>query len=615
MIRDLLSQIAREEMGHLATVQNLLHLIGGPLNFNREHSPFASEIYPFRFKLEPLTLDSLAKYVIAESPAELPGTFPAEGKVLLEQLAVDAKRANDGLEIQHVGSIYARLMALFRGGATGLRDQDFRLDTYPLQARFGDWGFAPRSPLAGEKLIIESFDGSAVAQVRAAATAAIEKISAQGEGFDAPPAGENESESHFERFFDIYKRFRDLSDAGIPVTWPVTEDPNTTPKPDGLPDAMHVVEAAQEAHAAKGRITHPRTRAWAQLFNLRYRLLLGHLSHFLRLSQELYITEQGTRRGDRTARGLLLIWTFNEMRRIKKIAGKLVTLPRDDPPGDIHAGPTFELPYTVNLPDREADRWRMHLDTSRAAVRLVRKLQGADPTDERDGFLADLASLDEQDQVIMQSLAEGSGVPQACLPTGFRKAVMILEEAVRGFDVMRRHDNFWAGKTRDAFLDIDSPAPPVAKDPMGGFIFDPDASVLVQRLEGTVPAGENQMPRFRPPVPSERIAFIRDWISGGCPDNTPAGEIGLRRERQPSPEPTGQAPLSFATNIKVLFRDEDRSSMLKFGPFDLYRYEDVRDQAENILGRVAIGDMPCDESWPPDRVATFQQWIEDGKQP
>jgi hypothetical protein len=38
-VQDLLLQIAREEMGHLATVQNLLLLIGGPLSFDREHSP------------------------------------------------------------------------------------------------------------------------------------------------------------------------------------------------------------------------------------------------------------------------------------------------------------------------------------------------------------------------------------------------------------------------------------------------------------------------------------------------------------------------------------------------------------------------------------------------
>lgn len=617
-IQESLFQIAREEMGHLATVQNLLHLIGGPLNFNREHSPYASEIYPFRFNLQPLTKDSLAKYVIAESPADLPMGFPDEDLALLEQLTADAKAANDGHDVQHVGSIYARLTSLFQGGDQGLRDQDFRPDTQQLQARFDDWGFTPGSPSLGEPLIIVSFDGAEVAALRAAATEAIGKISAQGEGFDPAPAGPNEPESHFERFLALYKKFKKLFDAHVDITWQVTENPNTTSAPVEPLDPSHAVEVALETHAAKGRITHPQAKAWAHLFNLRYRLLLAHLSHFLRLSQELYVTDQGARRGDRTARGLLLIWTFNEMRRLKKIAGKLMQMPLDDPPGDTNAGPPFELPYTLNLPDREADRWRMHLDVSRAAVRLIQeRLQPADPT-QRDGFLDDLVSLDEQTQVIMQSLADGTGVPEGSLPTDFQKTVLILEEAVRGFDVIPgRHDNFWGGKTRDGFLALVVPAPPVATNPQGGF--DPDGSALVQRLEGRVPPlppGANRMPRFRPPVPPERIGFIRDWISAGCTDNTPAGEIGLRRERQPAPEPIEGPSLSFAADIKDLFREEpDRTSMLKFGPFDLHRFEDVRDHAAGILGRLQLGDMPCDEPWPADRIAIFQKWIDGGKRP
>ena len=45
-VKNLLVQIAREEMGHLVTVQNLLHLVGGPLNLGRDRAPYASEIYP-----------------------------------------------------------------------------------------------------------------------------------------------------------------------------------------------------------------------------------------------------------------------------------------------------------------------------------------------------------------------------------------------------------------------------------------------------------------------------------------------------------------------------------------------------------------------------------------
>jgi hypothetical protein len=520
--------------------------------------------------------------------------------------------------------IFARLKQLFGGGYGGLLDEDLRLDRHPLQAKAEDWGFEPRSPAAGEPLIVESFGATDVTQVRSAATAAIQKISAQGEGYDSPAAGPDPAESHFERFFDIYKRFQALSATGVQVTWPVTENPNTTEAPSEPPSRMQIVEVAQEAYAARGRLTHDRARTWAQLFNLRYRLLLGHLSHFLRLNQELYAAGPGPHRGDRTARGLLLIWTFGEMRHLKKLAGKLVQLPRDDPPGDAHAGPPFELPYTLNLPDSEQDRWRTHLDVSRASVRLVREqLKAAGSADEPDGFLDDLISLDEEAQVIMRSLAAGTGVPEGSMPAGFRKAVLILEEAVRGFDIVPPsfHAHFWAGKTRDEFLATTRPAPPVQPDPQGGFDFDPDHSTLIKRLEGSVP-GQNRMPRFRPAVAPERIGFLRDWISGGCPDNVPAGEIGLRRERSPEAEPAEESPparvtpLSFASDIAPLFRDSpDRDSMITFGGFDLHRFEDVRDHADDIRDRLEDGSMPCDGSWPADRIATFRKWIDDGKRP
>ena len=41
-------EIAREEMGHLATVENLLTLIGGPLSFEREDYPVPADLYPDR---------------------------------------------------------------------------------------------------------------------------------------------------------------------------------------------------------------------------------------------------------------------------------------------------------------------------------------------------------------------------------------------------------------------------------------------------------------------------------------------------------------------------------------------------------------------------------------
>lgn len=629
-LQDLLLQIAREEMGHLATVQNLLHLLGGPLNFNREHSPYASEIYPFRFKLEALTLDSLAKYVVAESPQPLPADFPQEDIALYEQIKVDAKRSNDGRDVQHVGPIFARLEEIFSAGDQGVKDEDFRLDTAEFQAKFADWGFEPRNlgggVPSGEKLIVESIETQDIAQVRAAVIKAVQDIGQQGEGFDLPPTGPGQTESHFERFvFQIYKPFRDLSSGGsIRLTWPLAESPNTTmaaPQEDTKLRQMHMMESIVESHLSKGRITNGRTRAWAHLFNLRYRNLLAYFSHFLRLHQDLYVVADGAKKGDHTARGLLLIWTFNEMRRLKKIAGKLVQLPKDDPPSGVNAGPPFELPYTLNLPDREASRWRSHLDVLRASARLISaELRIAGAPDERDGFLEDLLKMDEQAQTIMQSLSEGQGVPDTSLPKNFRKVVSILEEAVRGFDIGSHHA-FWEGITRDRFVTggLHPLVLQLVKQKPDG-TFDPDESKLVQRLEGT--ASGNRMPRFRPRVPEPRIKFLRDWIKGGCPDEAPAEPISVH-ERNPSPEPAQPPspplpaePLSFALNIKGLFREvPDREDMLTFSGFDLHLFEDVRDRADAILAVLVDGSMPCDGSWPPDRIAVFRKWIEDGRQP
>lgn len=622
-IQALILQIAREEMGHLVTVQNLLHLVGGPLNFNREHSPYASEIYPFRFKLEPLTLDSLAKYVVAESSFVLPADFTEADKIIYEQILVRAQRSNDGETVNHVGRVFERLEELFADEAGGIKNEDLRLDTTPLQGKFADWGLEPKEAPLGEKLIIETLEGGDAPTLRAAAIQAIHRIAMQGEGFDIAPAGPGQSESHFERFFDAYKRLESLAQSGIQLTLPVAENPNTSPEPREAPGMMRMLEAVVEAHASKGRITHPRTLGWAHLFNFRYRLLLAYLSHFLRLSQDLYVTQPGPTQGDRTERGLLLIWTFNEMRRLKKIATKLVHLPQNQSPDGMNAGPPFELPYTLNLPERQEDRWRSHLDVSRAAVRLVRaRLQTGDPLDAADGFLGDLVAQDEQDQLILQSLADKRGVPAGSLPTDFKKVVAILEESMRGFDVIsRRHGSFWDQKTRDEFITF--PPPDFSDDHIikhnadGGF--DPDDSPLLIRIE--VPDARSRMPRLRPPIPEERVNFIREWIEQGCRDNSPPNQPGIRRERNPSreavapPVPPGPV-LSFAADIKGLFRtDPDRRIMLAISDFDLHKFEDVRDNADRILARIEDGTMPCDGSWSLDKIEKFRKWIADGKNP
>ena len=60
--------VAREEMGHLLTVQNVLVLLGAPVNFDRAMLPWDHEFYPFPFSLEPLSVETLQCFIYAEMP-------------------------------------------------------------------------------------------------------------------------------------------------------------------------------------------------------------------------------------------------------------------------------------------------------------------------------------------------------------------------------------------------------------------------------------------------------------------------------------------------------------------------------------------------------------------
>jgi hypothetical protein len=71
--------------------------------------------------------------------------------------------------------------------------------------------------------------------------------------------------------------------------------------------------------------------------------------------------------------------------------------------------------------------------------------------------------------------------------------------------------------------------------------------------------------------------------------------------------------MSFERDIKPLFRESDRESMRE--TFDLWSYEDVKESADNILGVLEAGRMPCDGPWPPEQVAAFKAWVEAGTPP
>ena len=73
-----------------------------------------------------------------------------------------------------------------------------------------------------------------------------------------------------------------------------------------------------------------------------------------------------------------------------------------------------------------------------------------------------------------------------------------------------------------------------------------------------------------------------------------------------------EAP-SFAADIVPLWREDDVEAMLF--AFDLRSYDDVRENAEDIWERLEDGSMPCDEEWPPERLALYRSWVDGGMAP
>jgi hypothetical protein len=78
----------------------------------------------------------------------------------------------------------------------------------------------------------------------------------------------------------------------------------------------------------------------------------------------------------------------------------------------------------------------------------------------------------------------------------------------------------------------------------------------------------------------------------------------------PDEPPTQQPPIGFASDIKPLFRERDRSAMR--GAFDLWSHDDVLAHGQAILGHLEAGTMPCDGAWPAEQVSLFEHWLAQG---
>jgi hypothetical protein len=275
-------KIAKEEMGHLLSLQNLLRFVGAPINLEREDFPMRTLFYPFAFTLERFTKDSLSKYLFAEMPEDaVPTTIlTPEERAEIEDRARRAAGISGGTFLNHVGTLYRTLDAVFRDPQL----DGFRPARFPFQARaeipwiLTDGTAVPAGQMpTGVKLFrITS---------RQDAIDALSAIARQGEAASGNP---ELMKSHFGGFLKIYREFPN----DFVPSWPVANNPNTN-----------------RTQPTAGTITNDETFLWAQLFNLRYRILLTLISH----SVLIRTTLPGQPDDVNPLNNLLVNWVYEEM--------------------------------------------------------------------------------------------------------------------------------------------------------------------------------------------------------------------------------------------------------------------------------------------------------------
>lgn len=375
--------IAREEMGHLITVQNLLKLIGGALNLERSDFPWDLPFYPFPFSLEPLSTKLLARYVCVESPKVWPENWASQQKAI-EAIAFPPGSGG----FKRVGELYNVLKTLI-GDKALIPDALFHADTLSYQASFAEYG---RGYAGGSRGAVSP--GAVVPDVliytaysRKTALDALKAVAEQGEAADTD--SQTKSLSHFERFMELYQEFSVASQSWTPCR-PIISNPRAVGEPDVVPGTTY--------------IEHLASQRWAKLLNLRYRMLLAYLSHSFRISGD-------SGPADGLARGAILNRAFGEMYNLRVISNILVSLPYTDAGGPERAAPSFELPYSLTLPFFERDVWRLHLDLLQAAQELIVLLVNTAGSN-GDAYLASLVAIDANAATTFEAALHG-GLPSS----------------------------------------------------------------------------------------------------------------------------------------------------------------------------------------------------------
>ncbi|MDX8464905.1 ferritin-like domain-containing protein [Mesorhizobium sp. VK23B] len=371
---DLIRDIAKQEMGHLITVQNLLLSLDAAPHLDRENFPLESPLYPFPFKLQPVRLESLAKFVCAEAPREVPATDQSDFAEAVEQAKIVVG------EVSRAGQVYERLFWLFQDADAPQQPWLSVKNPFPS---WPNWHVDPAKMAFNQDRQAETTEwrGSDsgdppdsavyVLQVRDKATAreAVYKIGLQGEG----PVGEP-GVTHFDKFLRVYREQRALAQhAGAPAF------------------ARNQADDPSVGLNGPATITDPKALVWAQLANTRYQMLLMDIA--LAISVGL----AGTAPGTTATRRHFYTWAFSEMvGTIKPLSAELRQMPLIL--GGSADGPLAGVPYELpneHLPSNVTDQLQYLRDRVAESTNLRARIASTfAPTPKQKSLLTQMAGVD-----------------------------------------------------------------------------------------------------------------------------------------------------------------------------------------------------------------------------
>jgi nitrite reductase/ring-hydroxylating ferredoxin subunit len=380
-----ISEVATQEMLHLASASNLLTAIGGAPHFSRPNFPQPAKYYPpgFELALMPFSEQTLGRFVFYERPEGMQDDAPELqiASQVMAPLVPDAIVPHEQ-RFATVGHFYRAIELGFERLVEKYGEQRVFVGPPEAQAtqRYFRWPeLVPVTDLTS-------------------AQAAIETIVEQGEG-----ARSDRDDAHFGMFLRVLVEYLEFKrrDPDFEPARPVMAAWVRPPSGTNLSDPT--------------LITDPTTAGVADLFNATYEVLLQMLVRFFAHTEE---TEEELRTLSRTAVGAMSLL-------IKPLGQLLTTLPVGaELPGKT-AGPTFEFYRTSYLlPHRHAAWVLMH-------ERLLELGDYCARLSARSSASAELTTIGEHFRKLAATLAqhidrEDSGAGEAAPTSAF---TAVLEES------------------------------------------------------------------------------------------------------------------------------------------------------------------------------------------